>query len=140
MDQFDQKILAALQSNARQSVSQIAAQVNLSRSAVSERIKRMEENGDILGYSVITAPQEPAKTVKAYFEVRHQGYHCHRIADVMLQFPEVKHCHAISGAVDIFVYLEAPHIQRLHEIRYQVDKSLPKNVTVITHIVLQEQW
>ena len=49
MDSFDQKIIAALRENARQSSSAIAEQVNLSRPAVSERIKRMEEQGEILG-------------------------------------------------------------------------------------------
>ena len=53
MDGFDKKILEQLQLNARQSVSVIAESVSLSRSAVSERIKRMEDSGEILGYQVV---------------------------------------------------------------------------------------
>ena len=52
-DKFDQLIIKALQQDARQPVSAIAEQVNLSRSAVSERLKRLEQSGEILGYQVV---------------------------------------------------------------------------------------
>ena len=42
MDKFDQAIIAQLKINARKSVSAIADAVNLSRSAVTERIKKLE--------------------------------------------------------------------------------------------------
>ena len=139
MDGFDQKIIAALRQNARQSVSSIAEQVNLSCSAVSERIKRMEEQGDILGYQVLTAPQaDLANQVRAYFEIRQRGYQCKAIAELLLQLPEVRHCHGTSGEVDLLVYLEVPNMQRLHEIRHDIDRQLPENVKVTTHIVMQE--
>ncbi len=139
MDGFDQKIIAALRANARQSVSRIAEQVNLSRSAVSERIRRLEEQGEILGYQVLLAPQTDSRhPVKAYFEITQRGYQCETIAALLLQLPEVKHCHGTSGEVDLLVYLEVAHMQRLHEIRHTIDRQLPENVRVTTHIVMQE--
>ncbi len=53
MDKFDQAIINLLRQNARQSVSFIAEQVNLSRSAVSDRIKKLEQTGIIRGYQVL---------------------------------------------------------------------------------------
>ncbi|MEC8483363.1 MAG: Lrp/AsnC family transcriptional regulator, partial [Pseudomonadota bacterium] len=50
LDRYDEKVLALLVQDARLSVSDISRQVNLSRSAVSERIKRLEEGGMITGY------------------------------------------------------------------------------------------
>lgn len=137
MDTFDQKIVTVLQQNARQSVSSIATQVNLSRSAVSERIKRMEESGEILGYEVMLSPKRTQHQVKAYFEVRQKGYQCTAIADALLAFPEVKFCHGTSGELDILAYLELPHMQRLHEIRTQLDKRYGDTVKIVTHIVMQ---
>lgn len=139
MDGFDQKIIDALRQNARQSVSAIAEQVNLSRSAVSERIKRMEEQGDILGYQVLTpASSDSSNTVKAYFEIVQQGYKCEEIAGLLMKNPEVKHCHGTSGEVDLLVYLEVPNMQRLHDIRHDLDVRLPTNVKVTTHIIMRE--
>ena len=139
MDRFDQKIIETLRQNARQSVSAIAEQVNLSRSAVSERIKRMEEQGEILGYQVLTpSHRDQSSVVKAYFEITQQGYKCAEIAAMLLNNPEVKYCHGTSGKVDLLVFLEVPHMQRLHEIRHELDRQLPTNVRVTTHIIMQE--
>ncbi len=139
MDGFDRKIIALLRENARQSVSSIAEKVSLSRSAVSERIKRMEEQGDILGYQVVTAPEQNVTSyVKAYFEIQQRGYQCEALVALLMSFPEITHCHGTSGEVDLLAYLEAPNMQRLHDIRYDLDNLLPENVKVTTHIVMQE--
>ncbi|MDO6562097.1 Lrp/AsnC family transcriptional regulator [Amphritea sp. 1_MG-2023] len=139
MDSFDQKIIAALRRNARQSVSAIAEQVSLSRPAVSERIKRMEEQGDILGYRVLTSTHvDPSGPLKAHFEIKNGGFKCRPLVQFLLQYPEVKYCHGISGAVDLLVYLEFSSMQRLHDILEEVDQELPSGVKVVTHVVMQE--
>ncbi len=50
MDKFDRQIIEILQGDARASVSDIAREVNLSRSAVTARIKKLEQDKVILGY------------------------------------------------------------------------------------------
>ncbi len=139
MDNFDQKIIAALKENARQSVSAIAEQVNLSRSAVSERIKRMEEQGDILGYRVVTAQETvPVDMLKAYFQISHGGFKCKPLVDQLMQYPEVKSCHGTSGEVDLLVYLEVENMQKIHDILSEIDEDLPPSVKVVTHMVMRE--
>ena len=136
MDKFDHKILHELQRNARQSVSAIAESVSLSRSSVSERIKRMEDNGDILGYQVVCKPQENP-VVKAYFEFRHGGYHCDAIAKAALQIEGIYVCHGISGDLDLIMYAEANNVMALHQIRNKLD-AIPNVGTITTHIVMGE--
>lgn len=136
MDNFDKKILTELQHNARQSMSAIAESVNLSRSAVSERIKRMEDSGEILGYQVICKPQM-ATLVKAYFEVRHGGYHCESIAEAALLIDGVKYCHGISGDLDLLLYAETETMTALHQVRSDLDK-IPNVGKITTHIVMSE--
>ena len=50
LDKYDQKIMALLQDDGRMSISQLAREVSLSRSAVTERLKRLEEQHIISGY------------------------------------------------------------------------------------------
>ena len=138
MDQFDRKILTALKRDARQSISSIAGQVNLSRSAVSERIRRMEENGDILGYQVLTPPTDAAHPVKAYLEIRQSDFQCNDIASILTLYDEVIHCHGTSGESDIIAYIETASMQRLQEIRQDLDRRLPDNIKAVTHIVMKE--
>jgi DNA-binding Lrp family transcriptional regulator len=58
LDKFDKQIIAELKKNARQSVSAIADTVSLSRSAVTERIKKLEQNGVIRGYQVLLSESQ----------------------------------------------------------------------------------
>ena len=53
MDKFDKAIINELRQDARQSISTIADRVSLSRSAVTERIKKLETSGVIRGYQVL---------------------------------------------------------------------------------------
>jgi Lrp/AsnC family leucine-responsive transcriptional regulator len=53
LDTIDSKILEVLQENSRVSISDLSKQVNLSLSAVSERLKKLEASGIIEKYTVI---------------------------------------------------------------------------------------
>ncbi|MDL2253224.1 Lrp/AsnC family transcriptional regulator [Ruminococcaceae bacterium OttesenSCG-928-I18] len=52
MDELDRHILQLLKENARMTVKEIASRVALTSPAVSERIRRMENRGVIIGYTV----------------------------------------------------------------------------------------
>lgn len=135
-DKFDQLIIKALQEDARQSVSAIALQVNLSRSAVSERLKRLEQSGEILGYQVLLgAKTQPA--VAAYFDIQHNSARCADVIPLLKAIPEVRRCHGISGETDLIVFVQADSVARLHQIREHLDAH-PAIVRIKTHIVLSD--
>lgn len=69
MDTTDLKILTYLQKNGRASIKEISGQVNLSSPAVTERIKRLEENGVIEGYHADINYLKMGKTVQAFITV-----------------------------------------------------------------------
>lgn len=135
MDDFDQKILQALQQNARQSVSNIANQVNLSRSAVSERIKRLEETGEIQGYQVILRQPEQQQ-IQVWFEVRHTGF-CLELAEQVMALAGVRECYGISGDLDMLIKAEAGSLAKVEQLREKID-AIPAVKQVVTHIVLRE--
>jgi Lrp/AsnC family leucine-responsive transcriptional regulator len=136
LDKFDQQIIKQLALNARQSVSHIAEQVNLSRSAVTERIKKLEQQGIIRGYQVLLGESQKPE-VSAYFEVRHGCSRCKEVIDIFKNIPEVKTCHGISGDMDLLVFVQTHTMKRLHEIRESLDAEA--NIEKIrTHIVMSE--
>ena len=135
MDDFDQKILQVLQQNARQTVSNIASQVNLSRSAVSERIKRLEETRVIQGYQVILRQPDPQQ-IHVWFEVRHMGF-CVGIVEQVMTLAGVRECYGISGDLDMLIKAEAASLTKVEQLREKID-AIPAVKQVITHIVLRE--
>lgn len=135
MDAFDHKILRVLAHNARQSVSSIAEQVNLSRSAVAERIKRLEESGEIQGYQVILRRPD-TQAIHVWFEVRHQGI-CESLVKDIIRLRGVRECYGISGDLDLLIKAEAASLPEIEQLRQAIDK-LPSIKQIITHVVLRE--
>lgn len=56
MDALDTQIIGLLQENARRSFSDLGRQVGLSTSATAARVRRLEAEGVILGYTILTEP------------------------------------------------------------------------------------
>jgi Lrp/AsnC family leucine-responsive transcriptional regulator len=136
VDKFDQQILALLRADARLPVSQIAREVNLSRSAVSERIRQMERASIINGYQAqVTLPGEAA--IKAYLELFYQGGRCEDYVERIRVFPEVRRCSGISGETDMLVYIEAASMQRLSAVRGEIE-NFPGMQKVKTHMVVKD--
>lgn len=134
MDKFDQLILQQLRLNARQSISDIAAAVHLSRSAVTERIRKLEQQKVILGYQVVLQQSTEPK-VRAFFEIQHKAARCQELIPYLHSFAELKSCHGISGEVDLMLFVEADSMERLHQIRELIDAH-PDIVRIRTHMVL----
>lgn len=136
MDKFDSAIIAQLRVNARVSVSDIANQVNLSRSAVTERIKKLEKTGVIKGYHVALSESQK-QAVQVYFEIKHHCAKCSEVVPLFRQFPEVITCHGISGDMDLIVHVKAANMTRIHEIREYLDHQADI-VKIKTHVVMSE--
>ena len=136
MDKFDRQIIALLRQDARTSVSQIAREINLSRSAVSERIRYLEKSGVIRGYHAqVAVPGEGG--VKAFLELFYQNGRCQDYVERMREYPEIRHCSGISGETDMLVQVEAASMARLAEIRGVIE-GFPGMQRVKTHMVVNE--
>ncbi|MBV1786850.1 Lrp/AsnC family transcriptional regulator [Marinobacterium sp. D7] len=136
MDKFDQQILTLLRNDARTPVTQIARAVNLSRTAVSERIRHLEQQGIIQGYHArIASPEAPS--VRAFLELFYNESRCEDYVELIRAFPEVKRCCGISGETDMLVYIEAASMARLIEIRAAIE-NFHKMMRVKTHIIMKE--
>jgi DNA-binding Lrp family transcriptional regulator len=113
MDQLDRKIIAALQHNARESTSKIAAKLGVARTTVHERISRMEERGVIAGYSVVLKEHPETHKVQIVVLAEVQQKETARIIKRLEAYPEVKQCLSINGEFDLIICAEAPRIEDL---------------------------
>ncbi|SBT16111.1 Leucine-responsive regulatory protein [Marinomonas gallaica] len=134
LDRYDEKILALLVQDARLSVSDISRQVNLSRTAVSDRIKRMEEGGKITGYHAhIALPGEDL--ISAYLALTFRPLSCELVQPYIEKIPEIKMAHSISGDIDLMLLVQVTSMKRLHDIRLEMD-GWPNIDKVMTHMCL----
>lgn len=136
MDKFDQGIITELRRNARASISYIAELVSLSRSSVSERIKKMEKSGVIRGYQVLLSESQK-EGVTVYFEIQHRCARCADVIHLFKSIPEVITCNGISGDMDLLVQVKASCMRRIHEIREFLDFE-EDIIKIKTHVVMSE--
>ncbi|UUM32082.1 Lrp/AsnC family transcriptional regulator [Vibrio japonicus] len=141
MDKFDRQIVEILKHQARASVSHIAREVNLSRSAVTARIQKLETDNVILGYHAQLAPVKNAPKIQAYmalkFDMSATIHYCETYANRIYQIDGVKWCHAISGETDMMLFVEVASMERLNQIRDEL-RAIPELRHLMTHTVLTE--
>ena len=101
MDELDYKILGCLKQNARAKLSAIASEINLSITATTERIHRMEADGIITGYRVAIDEGRMGKDLKALISVslEHPQYN-EGFAEMVKSHPDILECYYITGDYD----------------------------------------
>ncbi|MFA5634971.1 MAG: Lrp/AsnC family transcriptional regulator [Anaerovoracaceae bacterium] len=104
MDTIDIKILSQLKENSRISASEIGDNVNMSVSAVIERIKKMENSGIIKQYTLILDSKLTNQDVSAFISISldHPKYNESFISSVIAH-KQIVECHYITGDSDFLL-------------------------------------
>ncbi|MBK8791842.1 MAG: Lrp/AsnC family transcriptional regulator [Holophaga sp.] len=138
LDEVDRRLLAELRADAKLSQTALAARLGLSRSAVQERIKRMERDGVILGYTVRMAADHP-NGVRAYLLVKGRGPSHDRAVQLLAGFPEVRVADSVGGEIDLVLQVEAEHLEGITRVRDELAK-LPGIGNTQTLLVMQARF
>ncbi|NEW09006.1 Lrp/AsnC family transcriptional regulator [Paenibacillus sp. SYP-B3998] len=120
MDHVDKQILFYLQNQARISMTELGKSVGLSQPAVTERVRRMEENGIIEEYRTIISPEKIGKHAAAYMLFRTRD--CLAFLDFVHASPHVAECHRISGEHSYLLKVVTGSTRALEEFGNQCDK------------------
>jgi DNA-binding Lrp family transcriptional regulator len=121
MDEIDRAIIRTLRSDGRMPNAALAEAVGLSPSACLRRLRLLERNGTIRGYTVITddPPQRDSVTVMVQITLERQtDEHLRRFEDAVRKCPEVRSCHLMTGMSDYLLRLEArdaADYERIHK-------------------------
>ena len=106
VDKFDLAILEVLQDDARASLQAISAHVGLSSTPCWARIKRMESEGVIQGYTVRVDPPSIglAETVIVQVTLEsHTDETLYEFGKILEQIPEVMEAYLVSGDYDYYI-------------------------------------
>lgn len=98
LDALDIKILDILQKNGRTKRNQVAEEVGLSIPSVSERLKKLEENGVIEGYYAKLNKKNFGYDIMAYIlVVMESSKHYKTLLNKVDHIPEILECHSVLG-------------------------------------------
>ena len=109
----DIQLLDLLKLNGRESVSSLARKLGVSRTTVQDRIKRLEENGTIAGYSLRLGADIDDRHITAFVEVTVEPQHLPAILHELKSFSAINVIHTVSGKYDLIVMLRETTPQRI---------------------------
>lgn len=140
LDRIDRAILSVLQQEGRISNVDLSQRVHLSPSPCLERVRRLEAEGYIEGYSAILNAQFLGLSKVAFIQVTLD----HTTPDVFNKFkaavaesPYVVECHMVAGGFDYFIKVRFDDMDNYRQVLEQVVK-LPHVSQTHTYVVIEE--
>jgi Lrp/AsnC family leucine-responsive transcriptional regulator len=134
VDLLNNKIVAALQKNARVSFAEIGRIVGLTPPAVAERVKKLEDTSVILKYHTEVSYTKMGYQLKAMITLRAFVGKLKPFLEVVKSYPEVVNCYRITGNENIMMEVVLKDQQHLEKF---IDTLIQYGETR-THIILSE--
>ena len=101
MDKKDHGLISALRENARVSLSDLAHRLGVSRTTVRSRIERLQQRGDILGFTVVLKDDAIHDPVRGILMIGIEGRGTDRIVRQLTGLPELRAVHSTNGRWDV---------------------------------------
>ena len=102
LDDTDRHILTLLQQDGRMAIKPLAEQIGLSSPATSERLRRLEERGVILGFSMDVEPRALGYSMQALVRIRPMPGKLQAVQKLIESIPEFGECDKVTGE-DCFI-------------------------------------
>ncbi len=138
LDHIDRTILDLLQRDARMPNAEIARRVGLAPSAISQRVRRLEERGFILGYHARVDASRLGYDLHAFVMIQ-TGPHARaqETADMLGAIPEVLEVHRVVGEHCFILRVCVRGPDELGALLDEVIQPLPPVASTQTVIVLR---
>ncbi|MGO3385655.1 MAG: Lrp/AsnC ligand binding domain-containing protein, partial [Acinetobacter guillouiae] len=141
LDRIDRMILDILQNEGRIAISELASRVSLSTTPCSERVKRLERDGIIMGYHARLNPKHLDRNLLVFLEISlsaKSGDVFEQVAKDLMEIPEVQECHLISGDFDYLVKARLKEMSAYRRLLGDLLKKLPSSASSHSYIVMEE--
>ena len=93
MDDLDQKLITLLRHNARRSVSDLAIELGMARATIRTRMERLEQSGEIIGYTVILKSDAVGLPVRGIMMIEVEGHSADKVIRSLGGLAEVAAIH-----------------------------------------------
>jgi Lrp/AsnC family transcriptional regulator, leucine-responsive regulatory protein len=139
MEDMDRSILRLLAADGRMSFTDLAKETGLSTSAVHQRVRRLEQRGDIVGYRAVLDPRLIGLPLTAFVSLTPIDPAApDDVPDRLAEVQEIVECHSVAGAESYILKVRVGEPVDLEELLSRI-RSLA-NVSTRTTIVLSTPY
>jgi Lrp/AsnC family transcriptional regulator, leucine-responsive regulatory protein len=139
LDDFDRQLISALMKNARLSNIELAQTIPLSHSAISRRIKRLEDEGVLTGYKASVSRAALGLGVRAFAGLaRDNAASLDDICAALRGLDEVASCWIVTGDHDIMIEVLARDLDHFADIMLRKVQKVPGIAATRSTFVMTE--
>ena len=140
IDLFDRRIVEALRADGRLSVTELAKRVGLSKTPCQVRLRRLIDQGYILGFRAIIDPAKLGLDHIAFTEVKLSDTREAALEEfrrAVLRISEVEECHMIASSFDYLLKVRTADIRRYREVLGERISALPHVANTSTFVAME---
>ena len=141
LDAIDKRLLEYLQENSKINIKEIAAQLNMTKTPVYERIKRYDKLGVIEKYVAVINRELVSKAMVVFCSVSLESQKLEEIkkfSDAIKMIPEVLECYLMGGANDFLLKVVVSDLKAYHQFSSGKLAALPNVGQIKSTFVLHE--
>ena len=120
MDELDQRLIVALKRDARASLSELAADLNVTRTTIRSRLARLQDSGEIVGFTVLTRNDVATSPVRGLMMLEIEGRGTERIMSRLSAMPEVMAVHSTNGQWDLIAEIGTMTLEKFDEVLFAI--------------------
>lgn len=115
-DSIDRHLIALLRSNARMPVVELARRLSVSRATVQNRMKRLEREGVIRGYTLELKAGSGDAPIRALTLIAVEGRKGQAVCDALRGHPEIHAIHNTNGRWDLVVEIRTESLESFNRL------------------------
>ncbi|MDR2741760.1 MAG: Lrp/AsnC family transcriptional regulator [Treponema sp.] len=144
LDDFDRKIVTALQKNARISLTELSGIVHLSLPAVRTRLLKLQDQGYFTSFSAILDPEKFGKGFICYCLIQLNGhtiFHDEIFEKFIMENQDILECHRIAGQYEYLLKIITKSSKCMEEILKKMralENVINTNTLTVLHTLKEE--
>ena len=136
LDDLDNIIVNLLLEDGRMSYSDIAEKVGLSRTAVKNRIKSLEESGIIKGYKAVINPENAPEMMTFITNIETQAEHFEECKRIFAESEQTVTIVQTTGNCHLVAICLASDVKTMRDFVNRIYKTVPGILSINAHSVL----
>ena len=113
LSEKDEALIRLLQANARESISNLARQLGVSRTAVQERLNRLQRQNVVEGFTVKMNPNWHKSQITTFIALVVIPKNARQVIQALERMPYIKALWTVSGRIDLLAEATAPTTEEI---------------------------
>lgn len=139
IDEIDQAIISILEHEGRASLAEIAKVVGLSGPAVGERLRRLQADGVVEGFTVRVDAKALGYTLEAIVRIKPRSKQLHHVEQMIRDEPRFTSCDRVTGDDCFIARLALVSVAELDDILLPLHERAETHTSIVKSSLLRNR-